>query len=115
MEIPESHFRHILLFYFRKRKNAAQADRKLCGVYGDECLSERQCQNWFARFRSGNFDVNDEPRPGWPIAEKVNEILKEIEVDRHISSHDIATELNIDHETVLNHLHKTGYQKKLDT
>ena len=62
MEIPEGHFRHILLFYFRKGKNSAQSHRKLCGVYGDGCLSKRQCQNWFARFRSGNFDVNDEPR-----------------------------------------------------
>lgn len=114
MEIPECHFRHILLFYFRKGKNAAQAHRKLCGVYGDVCLSERQCQNWFARFRSGNFDVNDEPRPGRPIVEKVDEILLKIEVDRHISSRDIAMELNIDHKTVLKHLHKNGYQKKLD-
>ena len=81
-----------------------QAYRKLCGVYGDECLSERQCQNWFARFRSGNFDVKDELRPGRPIVEKVDEILKKIEVDRHISSRDIATELNVDHKTVLNHL-----------
>ena len=115
MEIPEGHFRYILLFYFRKGKNAAHGHRKLCGVYGDEYLSERQCQNWFSRFRSGNFDVKDEPRPGRPIVEKVDEILKKIEVDRHISSRDIATELNIDHKTVLNHLHKTGYQKNLDT
>ena len=115
MEIPEGHFRHILLFYFRKGKNAAQAHRKLCGVYGDECLSERQCQNWFARFRSDNFDVKDEPRPGRPIVEQVDEILKRIEVDRYISFRDISTELNIDHKTVLNHLHKTGYQKKVDT
>ena len=86
----------------------------MCGVYGDECLSERQCQNWFARFRSGNFDVKDEPRPGRPIVEKVDEILQKVEVDRHISSRHMATELNIDHKTVLNHLHKTGYQKKLD-
>ena len=35
-------------------------------------------------------------------------------MDRHISSRDIATKLNIDHTTVLNHLHKTGYQKKFD-
>ena len=47
-------------FYFRNRKNAAQAHRKLCGVYGDDCISERQCQNWFARFRYGNFDVKDD-------------------------------------------------------
>ena len=76
MGIPEGHFRHILLFYFQKGKNAVQAHRKLCGVCGDECLSERQCQNWFTRFRSGNFDVKDEPRPGRPIVEKVDEILK---------------------------------------
>ena len=72
MEIQECHFHHILLFYFRK---AAQAQRKLCGVFGDECSSERQCQNRFARFHSGNFDVKDEPRPGRPIVEKVDEIL----------------------------------------
>ena len=69
MEIPEGHFRHTIFcfFYFRRGKNPAQAHRKLCGVYGDECLSERQCQNWFARFRSGNLDVKDEPRPGQTI------------------------------------------------
>ena len=114
MEIPEGHFRHILLFYFRKGKNATQAYRKLCGVYSDQCLSERQCQNWFARFRSGNFNVQDEPA-GRPIVEKVEEILEKIAVDRYISSRDIATKLNIDHKTVLSHLHKTGDQKKLDT
>ena len=76
MEIPEGHFRHILHFYFRKGKNAPQAHRKLCGVYGDECLSERQCQNWFARFRSRNSDVKDELRPDRPIVEKVDEIFK---------------------------------------
>ena len=75
MEIPEGHFRHILLFYFRKEKNTAQAHRKLWGIYGDERLSESQCQNWFARFCAGNFDVKDEPRPGRPIVEIVNEIL----------------------------------------
>ena len=75
MDIPEGHFRHILLFYFRKGKNAAQAHRKLCSVYRDECLSERQCQNLFAHFRFGNFDVKDEPRPGWLIVQKVDDIL----------------------------------------
>ena len=76
MEIPEGHFRHILFFYFHKGKIVAQAHRKFCDFHGDECLSERQCQNWFARFRSGNFDVKDESRPGRPIVEKVDEILK---------------------------------------
>ena len=75
MEIPDGHFHHILLFHFRKGKSAVQAHRKLCDVYGGECLSKRQCQNWFARFRSGNFDVQDELRPGRTIVEKVYGIL----------------------------------------
>jgi len=47
MEKQNEHFRHILLFYFRKGKSASKAHKKLCAVYGDEALKERQCQNWF--------------------------------------------------------------------
>ncbi|GFT15932.1 histone-lysine N-methyltransferase SETMAR [Trichonephila clavipes] len=36
-----------------------------------------------------------------------------IEVDRHVSSRSIAQELQIDHKTVLNHLRKVGFKKKL--
>ena len=46
---------------------------------------------------------------------KSMEFFKKNEVDQHLSSRDIATELNIDYKTILNLLHKTGYQKKLDT
>lgn len=45
MESKNEHFRHILLFYFRKGKNAAQAAKKLRDVYGEEALKERQCRN----------------------------------------------------------------------
>ena len=58
--------------------------------------------------------MKDEPRFVWPIAGKNDEILEKIEQDRHISSHDIAYELNIHHQTVLNHLQKVGFRKKLD-
>ena len=33
-------------------------------MYAEDVLTERQCQNWFAKFRSGNFDV---PRSGRPV------------------------------------------------
>ena len=36
MECKNEHFRHILVSYFRKGKNAAQATKKLRDVYGDE-------------------------------------------------------------------------------
>ena len=62
------HFRHVLFFDFRKGKNTVKARTKLCAVYMD-VLSVRQCQKWFPKFRSGNFDLEDAPHPDRPIKE----------------------------------------------
>ncbi|UYV76714.1 hypothetical protein LAZ67_14001860 [Cordylochernes scorpioides] len=35
-------------------------------VYDDHALADRTCQKWFARFKSGNFNLEDEERPGAP-------------------------------------------------
>ena len=45
MEIPDGHYRLILLYYFRKGKNAVQTRKKMYDVYGEKLLTERQCQN----------------------------------------------------------------------
>ncbi|GFY07916.1 histone-lysine N-methyltransferase SETMAR [Trichonephila clavipes] len=66
MESNKQHYRHILLFYYRKSKNAVQARKKLTDVYGEGVLTVRQYQNWFAKFRFGDFDVVDAPRSGRP-------------------------------------------------
>ncbi|GFV60362.1 histone-lysine N-methyltransferase SETMAR [Trichonephila clavipes] len=67
MERDKQHFRHILLFYYRKGKNAVQARKKLTDVYGEGVLTVGQCQKWFAKFRSDNFDVEDTPHWGRPV------------------------------------------------
>ena len=82
MEIQDGHFRHILLYYFRKGKNAVQAQKKLYDVYGEKSLTERQCQNWFARFRSGDFDLKDAPRSGRPTEVNDDKIKAMIENNR---------------------------------
>ncbi|KAJ0178580.1 hypothetical protein K1T71_005355 [Dendrolimus kikuchii] len=46
--------------------------------------------------------------------DKIDAIFEKVEQDRHISSYDVAGELGIDHKTVLAHLKKAGYTKKLD-
>jgi len=40
--------------------------------------------------------------------------MVKVERDKHVSTVEIVRELGIDHKTVLNHLHKTGYKKKFD-
>ncbi|GFX87767.1 histone-lysine N-methyltransferase SETMAR [Trichonephila clavipes] len=62
----------------------------------------------------GIFDVKDASRTGSrPIVEIVDKITEIIEDDQHVSSRSIAQELKIDHKTVLSHLCKVGFKKKL--
>lgn len=111
MENQKEHVRHILLFYFRKGKNASQAHKKLCAIYGDEALKERQCQNWFAKFRSGDISLKNEKRSGRSV--EVDDAL--IDSNRHSTTREIAEKLHVSHTCIENHLKQLGYVKKLDT
>ena len=42
MEDQDLQYRHIMLFYFKKGKNASQTSNKLCSVYGKDAVSLRQ-------------------------------------------------------------------------
>ena len=112
MEIPDGYFRHILLNYFRKGKNAVQARKKLIDVYGEKSLTGRQCRNWFARFRSGDFDLKDGPRSGRPSEVDNDKIKAMIENNRRSTTREIAEKLNISHTCVERHLKQLGYVNK---
>jgi len=115
MEINKEKIRYILQYHYDKGyKNAAQTCEKICTIYGEDTLSKSAARKWFARFRAGNFDVKDEPRSGRSITEKSDEIIVKVERDKYMSTVEIARKLGIDHKTVLNHLHKARYKKKLD-
>ncbi len=62
MDGDKMHIRHCMLYEFRHGKSATKATESICSIYGNDALNVRVCQNWFARFRSGNFDLNDEER-----------------------------------------------------
>ncbi|KAJ0178875.1 hypothetical protein K1T71_005650 [Dendrolimus kikuchii] len=101
-------------FYYKKGINATQAAKKICDVYGPNAVSVRVAQIWFKRFQSGNFDIKNARHSGRPVTVKIDAIFEKVKQDRHISSYDVAGELGIDHKTVLAHLKKAGYTKKLD-
>ncbi|GFT87786.1 histone-lysine N-methyltransferase SETMAR [Trichonephila clavipes] len=86
MDSDKQHFRHILLFYYRKGKSDVQASNKLTDVYGEGVLTVRQCQNWFAKFRYGNFDVEDAPRSGRPVEADKDAIKALVDANRRITT-----------------------------
>ncbi|GFU08683.1 histone-lysine N-methyltransferase SETMAR [Trichonephila clavipes] len=114
MESDKQHFGHILLFYYRKGKNDVQARKKLTDVYGEGVLTVHQCQNWFAKFRSGNFDVEDAPRSGRPVEADKDAIKALVDANRRITTREIGLRLNLSNSTVYDHLKGLGLSSKLD-
>jgi len=61
------HFWHIMLYlYYRKGKNVIQIRKKICAIYSEQNVNDRLCQFWLAKFRTGNFSVENAPRSRRP-------------------------------------------------
>ncbi|GFX46813.1 histone-lysine N-methyltransferase SETMAR [Trichonephila clavipes] len=101
MEVNKEKVRFFLLFFFDKGGNASQVAEIANDFYGADYV-----QFWFRRFLSGIFDVKGAPRTGRPV-------VKNVEVERHVSSRSIAQELKINHKTILSHLRKVGFKKPI--
>ena len=114
MEQNKEKIRHILQYYYDKGKNSSHAPNKICPVYGPDIVSISTAQRWFQRFRSGAEVIEDAPRSERLVIENCDEIAELIERDRHSSSRSIGQELGMSHQTVINHLKKIGFKKKLD-
>ena len=114
MGCTDEHLRHILLFYFHKGKKAAEAHKEICEVYGVDCLTERTCQNWFKKFRSGDFSLKGDQRSGRPSEVDDDKMKAIIASNRHITVREIAKRLNVSHTTIENHIRCLGLVKKLD-
>ena len=57
-----------------------QARRKLCDDYGVDVLTEH-CQNWFPKYRSGNFNLEATPSPARPLEADVDKIKSFVSKD----------------------------------
>ena len=99
-------FRHILLFYFRKGKNAAQAAKELRDVYCEEALKDRHCRNCFDKFRSRDFSLKDEQRSGRPNEVDEDQIKAIVESDRHVTVREIEEMLKISKSTIDRHIQR---------
>ncbi|GFW09530.1 histone-lysine N-methyltransferase SETMAR [Trichonephila clavipes] len=113
MEVNKEKIWFSLQFFFDKGENASQVAEIANGVYGANTVTANYVQFRFLLFRSGIFDVKDATRTGRPVVENVDKITEIIDADLHVSSRSIVQGLKIDHKTVLSHLRKVEFKKKL--
>ena len=64
MEEKKRHFRHIMLYHFKKGRKASETQKKICAMYGEGAVIDRTCQKWFVKFRAGDFSLDDAPWSG---------------------------------------------------
>ena len=74
-----------MLYYFKKGKNAAEMQKKICAVYGKSAVTDRMCQKGFAKFCVGDFSLDDAPWLGRPVEVNSNKIetLRTINIIPH--------------------------------
>lgn len=111
--VPEKVFlRGVLLHYFNMKETAAGSHRILVEVYGKHALAERTCQKWFARFKSGDFGLEDEERPGQPKKFEDAELEAILDEDPCQTQEELADALGVDHSTVSKRLKAMGMISK---
>ena len=67
MEGNTQHFQCVVLYYFKKGKNATDTQKKICAMYGEGAVTDRMCQKWFVKFHAGDFSLDDAPQLGRPV------------------------------------------------
>lgn len=104
----ELHIRECMLYEFDLKHSAAEATRNICVAYGEDALTLRTCQYWFARFRSGQKDLSDEPHTGRPIEFDQEALRTLIEDDPRQSTKELAGKFSCSKATIDHHLHAIG-------
>ena len=109
----KQHFRHLLFFAFHQGQKAAEAAWDICMVYGEGVIGEFMARKWFAKFKNGNFDIDDTPRSRRPSEFNEDHLEALLKEESCQTSCELAENMNCDQKTILNHLHSMGFAEKL--
>ena len=74
---------------------------------------EDQCQKWFAKFRSSNCNLADEP-PNGPLEADVDKTKSLVDVNRRTTTREIAESFNLSNAIVQKHMKRLGLISKRD-
>ena len=108
IDISRRDIRVILLHEFLLGLKASDAANKICRTMGAHVLSTRTAQDWFNRFREGNYRLDDQPRSGRPVEIDLDRLKQEIEQDPRLTTRCLADLLGCSHSTVERHLVELG-------
>ena len=111
--VPEKVFlREVLLHYFNMKRSATESHRILVEVYVEHALAEWTCQKWFARFKSGDFGLEDEERPEQLKKFEDEELEALLDEDCCQTQEELAESLGVTQADISKRLEAAGYNQK---
>ena len=102
-----SDFRPIFLYEFKLNQNAAKTPRKINHAFGNGNV-----RRWFAKFLSGDFSLEDEPRSGRPTVIQDEDLRTLVQTDPSQTMRGIVEELGVSLHTVFDGLKRIGKVEK---
>ena len=75
-------------------------------VYREGVIGESMTRKWFAKFKNGNFDIDDTPHSRKPFEFDKDHLKALLKEESRQTSHELAKKMNC------NHLHSIRFAKK---
>ena len=88
------------LYEFKLNQSAAETARKIDQAFGNTSVNQRTVRRWFAKFRSGDFNFEDEPRSGRPTVIQGEDLRTLVETDPSQTVRGMAEELGVSSHAV---------------
>ena len=108
------HFRHLMLFFYRKGENVTHAANEICAINGEGAVTNRTVRKWFTRFKAGDFNLKYQERPGRPSTTDKDQIKTLIENNPRYTTRKLGEVLNMTKSTIHEHFVMRGYINHLD-
>ncbi|XP_045456179.1 histone-lysine N-methyltransferase SETMAR-like [Melitaea cinxia] len=105
--------RVIMEYECHRGNKAAAVARNINDVLANT-TNDHTTRYWFARFRSGNFDVSNKPRGRPKMLVDKDELKAIVEANDSQTTAELAAAFEVRTKTILVHSHLTGKVKKLD-
>ena len=82
-------------------------------VYREGVIGKSRARKWFAKFKNGNFDINNMPRSRRPFEFNKDYHKVLLKKESRQTNRKLAKKINCNQKTVLNHLYSMGFAEKL--
>ena len=109
----KQHFRHLVFFAFHQGQKAAEAAWDICMEYGEGVIGKSTARKWFAKFKNGNFDINDMLHSRRPFEFDEDHLKALLKEESCQTSRELAKKINCNQKMILNHFHSMGFAEKL--